>query len=349
MKTDSVKTVRVSTSKSYDVLIGSGLIDRTGEYLKSITKPCKVAIITDDVVDSLYSNEVIRSLVDSGYTAVKYVFPQGEKSKNLEVYGEILTFLADNELTRTDVIIALGGGVVGDMAGFAAATYLRGIKYVQIPTTLLSQIDSSVGGKTAIDLTNGKNLVGAFYQPCLVLADVETLKTLPEEVYLDGMGEMAKYAVLDKGVFDLLSSDNYDIRDLIYLAVDYKRRVVEEDEFEKGKRKLLNLGHTVAHGVEKLSEYTVSHGKAVAIGLDIILKNSYSHGYISLEKLNDIEVVLEKCVGKSGCPYSIADICVAAQNDKKRKGNTITLMMVYGVGDVREVEVEVDELKGYLK
>ena len=349
MKTDTAKRVRVCASKSYDVTIDSAILSRSGELIKEVVKPCKVAVITDDTVDKIYSKTVVDSLKKNGFDVVKFVFQHGESSKNLDTYGKILSFLAENKLTRTDALVALGGGVVGDMAGFAAATYLRGIKYIQIPTTLLSQIDSSVGGKTAIDLPEGKNLVGAFCQPNLVLIDVCTLDSLPNESYIDGMGEMAKYAVLDQNIFDVISGDKYQIKDLIYLAVDYKRRVVEKDEFEGGIRKLLNLGHTPAHGIEKLSEYTLSHGRAVAIGLDIILDNSYSHGYIDKTNLEKINAVVKKCVGENPCPFSIEDICDAAQNDKKRSGDTITLMMVYGVGDVREIKVKADELKGYLK
>ena len=249
-----VKTVKVNASKSYDVLIGRNLIERAGELIEKVLPICTLALVTDDTVDALYSKTVTTALENAGYKVKKFVFCHGEENKNLTTYSEILNFLAQNELTRTDAVVALGGGVVGDMAGFAAATYLRGIKYIQIPTTLLAQIDSSVGGKTAIDLTHGKNLVGAFCQPSLVICDVNTLSTLPKEIYLDGMGEAVKYAFLDKKIYTLLQ-DEYDILDLVYLCVDYKRFVVENDEFERGMRKLLNLGRTVL----KSCQVTLSH------------------------------------------------------------------------------------------
>ncbi len=342
-----VKTVKVNASKSYDVLIGRNLIERAGELIAKVLPLCTLALISDDTVDTLYSKTVVTALENAGYKVKKFVFIHGEESKNLTTYGEILNFLAQNELTRTDAVVALGGGVVGDMAGFAAATYLRGIKYIQIPTTLLAQIDSSVGGKTAIDLPHGKNLVGAFCQPSLVICDVDTLSTLPKEIYLDGMGEAVKYAFLDKKIYTLLQ-DDYDILDLVYLCVDYKKIVVENDEFESGIRKLLNLGHTPAHGIEKLSNYTISHGKAVTLGLKIILKNSLKHGYIDKELFDNAIALIEKQVGNLECPFDIKEICASSLNDKKRGGDFITLIMVYGVGDCRLVKIKVDELWGYL-
>ena len=349
MKSSDIKTVRVNASKSYDVLIGKGLLENAGEYIKKVLKPCKIAVITDDIVDGLYAQTVIKSIKENGFDAVKFVFPHGEESKNLTTYGSILSFLAKSGVTRTDAVVALGGGVVGDMAGFAAATYLRGIKYVQIPTTLLAQIDSSVGGKTAIDLPQGKNLVGAFCQPQVVLCDVKALNTLPKEIYKDGMGETAKYAILDKKVFDLVTRDNYDIEELVYLSVDYKRRVVEADEFEGGMRKLLNLGHTPAHGIEKLSGYTVSHGKAVGMGLKIMLKAALKHQNISSEDYQKMIAAVDRCIDDNECPYNIEDISAAAMFDKKRSGDDITIMVVHGVGDVRELKLKVTELSGYLK
>ena len=348
MKDSKIRKIRVSASGEYDVLIGRNLIENAGEYVKDTVGNAKIALVTDDTVDALYADAVVNSIKDSGLKVVKFVFLHGEESKNLNTYGQILNFLADNQLTRTDALVALGGGVVGDMAGFAAATYLRGIKYIQIPTTLLSQIDSSVGGKTAIDLPSGKNLVGAFKQPSLVLCDTDTLKTLPKETFIDGMGEAAKYALLDKKVFDLLSSEKFDIEDLVYLSVDYKRTVVETDEFESGMRKLLNLGHTPAHGIENLSEYKIAHGRAVAMGLDIILKASLKNGYIDGDAFNKMKVVVEKCVGDNPCPFDIVDIADRALVDKKRNGDYITLIAVYGVGDCRPVKIPVTEIKEFL-
>lgn len=344
----SIKKIKIRTSKSYFAVIGSGLLNNAGVYIKEVVSDCKIALITDDTVDKLYGNKVCTSLINNGFKVVKFVFKHGEESKNLKTYGEILEFLAENELTRTDAIIALGGGVTGDMAGFASATYLRGIKYIQIPTTLLAQIDSSVGGKTAIDLTSGKNLVGAFCQPELVIVDTDSLKSLPKETFIDGMGEVAKYAVLDKKVFSLIEKGDYDMQELIYLCIDYKRRIVEKDEFEKSIRKYLNLGHTPAHGIEKLSRYTIPHGRAVGMGLNIILENSLRHKLISEKEYQKIKQVIYKCVGENECPYTVKEICLASYSDKKRSGDKITLVMINGVEKISLNKISVDQLWGYL-
>ena len=348
--TNSGKAVKITVNASakYDVFIGRNIIALSGEIIKSVVNKCKIALVTDDRVDSLYAETVIKSLEKEGYSVVKFVFPHGEESKNLGVYGEILSFLAKNELTRTDALVALGGGVVGDMAGFAAATYLRGIKYVQIPTTLLAQIDSSVGGKTAIDLKEGKNLVGAFYQPKAVICDIEVLNTLPDDIFLDGMGEAAKYAILDKRIFDLINGEEQHLAELVYLCIDYKRKIVEADEFEGGMRKLLNLGHTLAHGIERLSEYKIPHGRAVSMGLNIIIKNSLRHGFIDQKTCEEMLSVVEKCAGEVESPFEIKEACLAAFSDKKRSGDKITLVMVHGVGDCRTEEININTITEYL-
>lgn len=342
------KIVKVNTANGYEVVIGRGLLNNAGKLIKKVFPLCKIALITDDIVDGLYADKVKTSLEKVGYEVVKFVFPNGEESKNLSTYAKILDFLVENKLTRADALVALGGGVVGDITGFSAATYLRGIKYVQIPTTLLAQVDSSVGGKTAVDLPAGKNLVGAFCQPQVVICDATAIESLPKAVLTDGMGEVAKYAILDKKIFDLINGGYEDIVDLIYLCVDYKRRVVEEDEFESGLRKLLNLGHTPAHGIELLSNYTISHGKAVAMGLKIIIDASLKHGLIDEKTHQSTISVVEKCVGIIENPFEIKNLCDAMLNDKKRKGNSISLTMIFGVGDCRSVGVEVNELWGYL-
>ena len=341
-------TVSVKASGAYDILITEGAIFCVGTYIKNVIPVCKIAIITDDTVDKLYSKMVEDSLTSNGYQVVKYVFSHGEQSKNIETYGDILNFLTENDLTRTDCIVALGGGVVGDMAGFVASTYLRGIKYVQIPTTLLAQIDSSVGGKTAIDLKNGKNLAGAFCQPKLVVCDITTLYTLPNSVFDEGMGEAAKYAILDKQIFDLIKSDVCDLKKLIYLCVDYKRQIVEKDEFEKGERKLLNLGHTVAHGIERLSQYKIPHGKAVAFGLYAILKASLKNKFIDQATYEEIVGTINKIATDCDCPFSMEQIANASLTDKKRSGDDITLVTVHGVGDCRLTTVKIQELTEFL-
>ena len=256
-----MNSVTISASREYTIHIGSGLIDQIGTYARQIVSPCKVAIISDSHVWPLYGDAVRNSLSASDFQTVNFVFSAGEESKNASTYIQILNFLAENRLTRSDLIIALGGGVTGDITGFAAATYLRGIRYIQIPTSLLAMVDSSVGGKTAIDLPAGKNLVGAFYQPSAVLCDIDTLSTLPQDVFIDGCAEVIKYGVLyDPGLFSHLEQNglSFDREYVITRCVELKKAVVMEDEFDTGNRQMLNLGHTIGHAIEALSEYQIS-------------------------------------------------------------------------------------------
>ncbi len=345
----SKREITVNASKKYRILIGNRLIERTGELINEVMPKCKIALITDDIVDGIYSKTVERSLSERGFFVVKKVFKAGEESKNLNTYFEIVNFLAENSLTRTDAIVALGGGVTGDMAGFASSTYLRGIKCVQIPTTLLSQIDSSVGGKTAVNLSFGKNLVGTFYQPSLVICDIDTLNTLPDQVYLDGMGECVKYALLDEQIFNLLNTSNIDLEELVYHCVDYKRKIVEQDEFEGGKRKLLNLGHTFAHGIEKLSGYTISHGKAVAMGLKIIAEICYKRNLLIREEYDKVIKIINDNAPVPPCPYTLSEVVNASLSDKKRSGNDISIMTVHKIGDVRESKMTIEQYKGFIE
>ena len=271
-------TVKVNASASYCVNIGAGLLEKAGEMIKNISSPCRIAVISDDKVFSLYGKKVTESLEKSGFDVVSYTFKNGEQSKNLDTYGKILEFLAASRLSRTDMVAALGGGVVGDMAGFCAATYLRGIKYVQIPTTILAACDSSVGGKCAVDLSCGKNLAGAFHQPSLVICDTNCFKTLDQRQVSCGFAEIIKYGVIcDKELFESLSGD-IDIEAVLTKCVSIKRDIVQRDEKESGDRKLLNLGHTLGHAVEKHSGFSLTHGEAVAIGMVMIAKIAENEG-----------------------------------------------------------------------
>ncbi len=273
-----MKTVTVNASKAYDIKIGPGLLSSLGAEAAALGKAKKVAIVSETKVYPLYGKLAEESLEAAGLEVVSFVFPAGEESKCAATYLELLNFLADNKLTRTDLIVALGGGVVGDLAGFAAATYLRGIRFIQIPTTLLAAVDSSVGGKTAIDLSAGKNLVGAFWQPSLVLCDTDTLTSLPLGIFLDGCAEVIKYGILyDEAFFSYLESTGpeFDREAVIARCVEMKRDVVMEDEFDTGARMKLNLGHTIGHGVEASSNFTLSHGKSVAIGMAIVSRASH--------------------------------------------------------------------------
>ena len=271
-----MKTIPIKASREYSVVVGSGLLQEIGTQILNVSSPSKIAIISDSNVWPLYGDAVVKSIQNScGCSVVSFVIPAGEQSKNGNTYLSALEFLAENQLTRSDCIIALGGGVVGDLAGFTAATFLRGVDYIQVPTTLLACVDSSVGGKTAIDLNAGKNLAGAFYQPKLVLCDIDTLNSLPGKIFRDGCAEVIKYGVLyDNELFCHLTDRglSFDREWVISRCVELKRDVVADDEFDRGNRQKLNLGHTIGHGVEANSRYTVSHGEAVAIGMAIVAR-----------------------------------------------------------------------------
>lgn len=269
-----MKTITVHASQTYPIWIENGILSQCGALLREQVKAETAAVITDDTVDQLYGKQVTDSLEQSGFRVVKFVFPHGEASKCSKTLNAIYDFLCENAITRTDCLVALGGGVVGDITGFAAATFLRGLPYLQIPTTLLAQVDSSVGGKTAIDLPGGKNLVGAFKQPVAVLCDPDTLRTLPSETLADGMGEVIKYGMIrDEKLFALLEQYNLEtihevIGTVIANCIDIKRQVVEHDEFDTGERMILNFGHTLAHAIESYYHYeTYTHGSAVAAGM----------------------------------------------------------------------------------
>ena len=265
----SVQTIEVHTAPAYEVTIGAGLLRECGARLKTVLGGCRIAVVADSNVAPLYLETVCASLRDAGFAVCSYVFPSGEAHKNFTTLSAILEFLAESQLTRTDCVAALGGGVTGDMAGFAAASYLRGIRYVQLPTTLLSAVDSSVGGKTAIDLAAGKNLAGAFLQPAAVLCDTDCLRSLPAAVFADGAAEAIKTGVLSgETLFSLFEDGTLTDApaEVIARCVRYKAGVVERDEKERGERRKLNLGHTVGHAIEKCSGYAIPHGHAVAAG-----------------------------------------------------------------------------------
>ena len=330
-----MKTVSVAASVSYDVLIGSGLLGNIGQLVSSVGNASRICIVSDTNVWPIYGESVTGRLCAAGFECSKYVFAAGEERKNAKTYLELLECLSRNQLTRTDLIIALGGGVVGDLAGFAAATYLRGIRYVQIPTTLLAAVDSSVGGKTAIDLPAGKNLAGAFWQPSLVVCDTDCLNTLPEDMIRDGCAEVIKYAVLfDPELFAHLQHFGlrFDREWVISRCVEWKRDIVARDEFDTGERMLLNLGHTLGHAVEALSHYEISHGKAVAVGMAVISRSAAKAGICDCETCRQILSLLEQFGLPTSAAYAPEALFAAACSDKKRSGGTINLVVPKSVG-----------------
>ncbi len=331
-----METVRVDASKSYDIKIGNGILHSAGSLIQQASPQAKkLALISDSTVNSLYGDIVQESLENEGYSVIKYVFPAGEQSKNTDTLVEILNFLAENSITRSDMIIALGGGVVGDIAGFAAAVYLRGIKFVQIPTTLLAMVDSSVGGKTAVNLTSGKNLAGAFYQPELVLCDIDVLSTLPSHVFSDGCAEIIKYGLIcDDVLFRFCLDDNIanNLEYVIKTCVEIKAEIVNTDEFDTGRRRLLNLGHTIGHAIEKCSNYTIHHGAAVAIGMMAVAKGAFACGLCH----NDLSPIICRALEKYSLPltagFSAQELYSVTLSDKKLQGGTLTLVVPAEIG-----------------
>ena len=343
----SIQTIQVHTAPTYAVSIGGGLLHTCGPLLRESLGLCHVAVITDSNVAPLYLGTVTSSLQTAGFAVSSYVFPAGEARKNFDTLSGILEFLAEERLTRTDCIVALGGGVTGDMAGFAAGCYLRGIRCVQLPTTLLSAVDSSVGGKTAIDLKAGKNLAGVFLQPAAVLCDTDCLASLPPEVFADGAAEAIKTGVLcDESLFSLFESGHLetDPAQVIARCVAYKAGVVERDEKEQGERRLLNLGHTVGHAIEKCSGYAIPHGHAVAAGLAIIARASEHLGWTE----EPIAARIAACLAKNGLPtgtdYTADALANAASADKKRAGGDITLVIPRKIGACELRKMPVAEL-----
>ncbi len=348
-----MKTVEVAAStKSYSVHIAAGLLGETGERLRAIAPSAlKAALITDDNVDALYASTVINSLEKAGIETVKYVLPHGEESKNGLSYLAILSFLAENGLSRSDVLLALGGGMVGDIAAFSAATYLRGIKYVQFPTSLLAMVDSSVGGKTAIDLPAGKNLAGAFCQPEMVLCDTDTLNSLPEDIFRDGCAEVLKYGILgDRELFEHLQEKglDFDRAYVIHASVGMKRDYVCADEFDKGVRRKLNLGHTVGHAVEKLSNFGLSHGKSVAIGTATVARAAAKAGYCSVKCAEEIVSALKKLALPTETGFETEQLMPVMLSDKKREGSVVNVIVPLGVGRCEIVPMTAAELKEFV-
>ena len=342
-----MRRVEVKASRNYDILIGRGLIGQAGQLIKEVVSPCRAALVTDDIVNGLYADAVEASMKEAGFEVFRFVFPNGEKSKNLHVLSDMLEYMAERQLTRSDIVVALGGGVTGDMAGFAAAVYARGIRFVQIPTTLLAAVDSSVGGKTAVDLKAAKNMAGAFCQPSRVLIDCDVLAKLPEALVGDGAAEIIKYGVLaDPALFETMRRGGLmeNLEEIVEKCVSIKRDVVAEDEFDTGARQCLNLGHTLGHAVEKKSEFTLSHGKCVAIGMVMIARAAFRKGYTK----EDLAPVIAEAAEKYGLPtkadYTAEELVQIALVDKKRRGGEITLVVPRAIGKYELMKVPVAEL-----
>ena len=343
--------------RAYDIKIGSGLLGHCGELLRPVTRAERLAVVTDSNVGSLYLKPVMESLLRAGFTAFSVTFPAGEASKNIRVLNDLYESFAEGGLTRGDGVVALGGGVTGDMAGFAAATMFRGVDFIQIPTTLLAQVDSSVGGKTAIDLPQGKNLVGAFYQPKLVLADTDCFATLPERVLCDGMAEVIKYGMIaDADFFAFLERLNgiqeaaEHWEQIVYTCCNIKRAVVAEDERDVGRRCILNFGHTLGHAYEQAYHYeTYTHGEGVAAGMVKMLELEEKKGRRTAELKARLEALLERFSLPAAIPCSMDAYRAAVGLDKKAKGKTISVIEVEQLGAAEIVPMDKEALFALLE
>lgn len=340
------------SAKTYDILIENGALARAGDAAKEALggKTRRTLIVSDDNVYPLYGEIVTKSLQDAGFdVADAFVFPHGEASKTMATLEKLLNHIADCRLTRTDVIVALGGGVTGDLSGFAAAVYLRGIQYIQVPTSVIAATDSSVGGKTAVDLASRKNQAGAFHEPCLVLCDPSVLDTLPPLYFSDGMAEVIKYGFIsDRPLLDLLTKKNAKegMDDVIAMCVQDKIDVVTRDLYDNGIRQCLNLGHTIGHAVEALSEYGIPHGHAVAIGMVAITRAAVKRGLCTAETLDILQKLLEKYGLPTEMPegYTAQKLFDVTLHDKKMRGGTITLVVPTEPGKSELIEYPAEEL-----
>lgn len=334
-------TLHLNTSSPYDIHIGPGILEHAVDYISNVLSSKKTIVVTDSNVYLLYGCKLCNSLAAHGYEYDTFVFPAGEQSKNLHTLSNLLEFLAAHQLTRSDFIIALGGGVTGDITGFAASVYARGISFVQIPTTLLSAVDASVGGKTAVNLTAGKNLAGSFHQPALVLTDTSIMKALPNHLLSEGAAEIIKCGVLqDAALFDLMCREDWmeHLPEAILRSLEIKRFYVTEDEKDLGLRKFLNLGHTFGHAIEKLSRYSIPHGYAVAIGTAMAAS-------AQKDLCKKIIQANTNCRLPSTTAYDAKQLAEAALLDKKRNGTQVDLILAEEIGRCKMVSLPVENLE----
>lgn len=346
-----MSSIHISTDRPYDVIIERGLLLRTGDIAARLVKTRRAVLISDSHVMPLYGERTVQSLTRAGFSVERVEFPAGEASKNPVKLFELLSAFADLGLKRNDLLVALGGGVTGDLAGLAGSIYMRGMPVLQIPTSLLAMVDSSVGGKTAVNLPQGKNLVGTFSQPVTVLCDPDLLATLPKGDITNGWGEIIKYAMLKKDVLlPLLEKESIDdniLLDIISECVTIKRDIVTADEFETGTRALLNFGHTIGHAIEVLSSFSIPHGAAVAIGMGIITRMAVLNGTCSPET----EIVLQRLTTKfnlpSTCPENAKEISAMVRTDKKCEKDSIKLIWPTAVGHciIRKMPFDEFELR----
>ena len=342
------KIIDIEVSKSYKVYLGH---ENYKDIVQYVNGGKKVFIITDENLEKLHLKELTTILDKEDINYFKFVLKPGEDSKSLEVVEKIMNAMAAQKMSRSDIVIAFGGGVVGDIAGFCASIYQRGVEYIQIPTTLLAAVDSSVGGKTAVNLKSGKNLVGSFKQPLAVLCNLNTFKTLREEEFNNGVYECIKYGILfDRDYFNIFLQEDFGVNssrlmEVVERAIEFKAKVVIEDEFDFGTRRLLNLGHTFGHGIEQASNYKIKHGFAVGLGIEIVSKISRSLNEITEKELEEILAVMKKYRNIELPAISPQDILSYVLLDKKIYDGVINMIIPKGIGECEIKEVELDKLK----
>ena len=334
-----MKKISVGTTKSYDILIKNGLLKECGQLTSAVKKLCKVMICCDETVKKLYGGTVFESYGAAGFNCEFFTFAPGEKSKTTGTVTELLENMGAAEFDRGDLLVALGGGVAGDIGGFAAALYMRGIDYVQIPTTLLAAVDSAVGGKTGVNLACGKNMAGSFWQPILVVCDTDVFKTLSSEVYSGGVAEVIKYGFIFGSCPWELAVD-----DMVAACCKYKADIVAKDERDKEGRLLLNFGHTIGHAIEKASDYTILHGQAVAIGMAAVARAAEKRQIVGIGTASHVEEVCKKFGLPTKTDVEISKIKSAARADKKRDESGITVIILD-----RAVHFTMDELDSFIE
>ena len=346
-----MKTIEVKTGRPYNIYIEHGLLSNAGKYVRNVSSAVRAVIVSDSNVAPIYAEAVDASLRENGFETSLFVFQAGEERKRLSTIEKMYSHFYEHDITRTDIVVALGGGVTGNMAGFAAASYLRGIDFVQIPTTLLSQVDSSVGGKTGVDLPTGKNLVGAFWQPAVVLIDPDTLSTLPGKFFNDGMGEVIKYGCIrSRSLFERLEKENAAdiIDDIIYESVSIKKDVVEHDERDTGERAILNFGHTFGHALEKLYDYSgITHGEAVALGALLITRITEQKGITEKGTSDRLLALLKKYHMTTSTEFTLPQITAATRGDKKSSGKGLNFIFLREIGTCFINKISTDKINDY--
>lgn len=340
-----MKKLKLELGKnSYEVHIGLGMLSETTCRLKARGLSGKVVIVTDPTVNRLYGEALCHSMTEGAFNVTTLLVHEGEEQKSLETAARLYQELSDCCVERGTPILALGGGVIGDLAGFVAATYMRGVPLVQLPTTLLAQVDSSIGGKVAVDHGQLKNKIGAFYQPKLVIADIDTLKTLPANELANGLAEVIKsaaiqnrrfFSFLEENVYRIKALDSEVLEEVVFQTAKIKAQVVEKDERDLGLRSILNYGHTIGHAIESTSDFTIEHGEAVAIGMLAAGRISQKMGFLEESEVARLKNLIEK----AGLPIkmpnlSVEDIMQAMQHDKKVLQEKVRFVLLKSIGNV---------------